>query len=368
MKKIYIVYDQTSYTFAWLSTLLWCKKEFREAGYLIKFPRFFYGLSKANKLNTISDFSQQISRIKNQIIFFAFHHTTKVAKDDKSIIELLVLAKRNGNRVIWLDTSDSGGLCKFGYMPYVDRYLKKQIYKDLSVYKREVWGGRLFCEYYHNKLKVEDSFVENDKQTILLDQYKDKLGISWNVGLGNCLQGKYSRYLNTRRLGFLKCFTSPSSNRYFDVHYRGSGKSPIAGYQRSQLASILQNEKDFVKPDCSKIVSYKNYKREIENSKAVLSPFGWGEVCSRDFEALWAGALLIKPSMSHLITYPDFYQDGVTYVPISWDLDDAVPTLKKIQINYNSYLHIAIAGQAMLKRFYSKQGKMEFVQHLLNEI
>jgi hypothetical protein len=144
MKKIFIFYDQTSYTFSWLSTLLWCKKEFSKAGYRIVFPKFFYGLDKVNKQDTHESLSKRILAIRGQIIFFAFHHTATISKNEKSIIDLLVLAKKNGNRVIWLDTSDSGGLCQFQYMPFVDRYLKKQVYKDLSIYQREVWGGRLF--------------------------------------------------------------------------------------------------------------------------------------------------------------------------------------------------------------------------------
>jgi len=54
----------------------------------------------------------------------------------------------------------------------------------------------------------------------------------------------------------------------------------------------------------------------------TLSPFGWGEVCFRDFEAVFAGTLLLKPDMSHIDTWPDIYLPGETYVPLSWDGDD----------------------------------------------
>ena len=33
----------------------------------------------------------------------------------------------------------------------------------------------------------------------------------------------------------------------------------------------------------------------------MLSPFGWGEICYRDFEAALNGMLLIKPDMNTLI-------------------------------------------------------------------
>jgi hypothetical protein len=63
---------------------------------------------------------------------------------------------------------------------------------------------------------------------------------------------------------------------------------------------------------------------------AVLSPFGWGEVCFRDFEAILHGAALAKPSMDHVETWPDVYRPGETFVALRWDakdLTDACETL-----------------------------------------
>lgn len=57
-----------------------------------------------------------------------------------------------------------------------------------------------------------------------------------------------------------------------------------------------------------------------------MSPFGCGEVCFRDFEAVLNDSLLLKPHMDHLETWPDIFRPGETYVPISWDGDDVVPT------------------------------------------
>ena len=54
---------------------------------------------------------------------------------------------------------------------------------------------------------------------------------------------------------------------------------------------------------------------------AVLSPFGYGEICFRDFEAVLSGALLLKPDCGHLETWPDIYGEG-TYVPLDWMASD----------------------------------------------
>ena len=42
----------------------------------------------------------------------------------------------------------------------------------------------------------------------------------------------------------------------------------------------------------------------------------------RDFEIFINGSLLIKPDMSHLETYPNFYKPMETFVPTRWDFED----------------------------------------------
>jgi hypothetical protein len=69
-------------------------------------------------------------------------------------------------------------------------------------------------------------------------------------------------------------------------------------------------------------VSFKDYNNEIKNLVGVISPFGWGEVCFRDYEAVMNHTLLIKPSMAGIMTYPDIYIENETYIPLKWDFDD----------------------------------------------
>ena len=61
---------------------------------------------------------------------------------------------------------------------------------------------------------------------------------------------------------------------------------------------------------------------ELRAAKLCFSPFGYGEICWRDIEAIACGAVLVKPDMAHLITRPDLYEDGVTYVACRWDYAD----------------------------------------------
>ena len=69
------------------------------------------------------------------------------------------------------------------------------------------------------------------------------------------------------------------------------------------------------------IVPKKEYRKNMYESKFVVSPFGCGEICYRDYETFMAGAALIKPDMSHLETWPNLYIPNETYFPISWDIE-----------------------------------------------
>ena len=69
-------------------------------------------------------------------------------------------------------------------------------------------------------------------------------------------------------------------------------------------------------------VSLVQYLQELQHSKICFSPFGYGEVCWRDFEAVANGAVLLKPDMSHIRTDPDIFVAGETYMPLAWDLSD----------------------------------------------
>jgi hypothetical protein len=107
----------------------------------------------------------------------------------------------------------------------------------------------------------------------------------------------------------------------YDIHARlGLISRPSIGYQRRLILDRIADNPRFLVGE----VSQKQYNREIAHSKIILSPFGWGELCFRDFEAVLSGALLLKPDMSHLETWPDVFSPGETYVPFSWDAEDLV--------------------------------------------
>ena len=120
-------------------------------------------------------------------------------------------------------------------------------------------------------------------------------------------------------------------------------------------------------PNPRKRVPNEEYNRELRSTKLVCSPFGWGEICTRDFEAFVYGAALVKPSMEHMDTFPQWFIPNETYIPVKWDFSDFTEIIESVKepAIQKHYLDIAIHGQEMFRNFMTtREGRQEFAKHL----
>lgn len=340
----------------------------RELGYMVEFSSIkdYYPRKVTNM-----DICNFVKGKQLDIAFMAFHHSISElglcsTEERQKVVKLV---KAHCNYLVWLDTADSTGTCLFDVMPYVDKYLKKQLLKNTSDYARPIWGNRTFCEYYHNTGMCSDAKPELRDYPVLDIKYKDKLGVSWNIALSDLYaRGIFSR-LTFRSFREPKREFIEYGKRSIDVHYRGSLANGIAAFQRKLTMELLKAIKDVRTPDYSKNVRGRLYQEEMRDSKAVISPYGWGEVCYRDFEAFCYGATLIKPSMNHCVTYPDLFKENITYVPISWDFSDAQLACHNIKALESQYMEIAETAKKIYD-YYRKdpRSKKEFAQHIISQL
>lgn len=373
MRTITIVYQRKAYIHTWLKPMIGARKEFKKLGYKVEFqsimdyfPFDYFPYIKKFQNNQERKSIQLALRKKHDIVMMAFHHSTsllcQMPKEER--IDIIKKIKANCNMLIWLDTADSTGTCMFDVMPYVDLYFKKQLLKNREDYCRDVYGARTFCEYYHDLLHVEDDTITSRYYEHTEKQYLSKLRVAWNVGVGD-LYARGWKHL----LPFVvkPKFAPPSSIRQLDIQYRGTGYSPIAGYPRSESKELLLEMKDkLAMSDITKRIPKAEFIKEGENSKSILSPFGWGEICGRDFESFVYGACMLKQDMSHCETYPDAYQPYVTYIPLKWDFSDFKEKVSKAASE--EYHEIAKRGQEFYKFFFTEEGRMDFAKHIVSEI
>jgi hypothetical protein len=88
---------------------------------------------------------------------------------------------------------------------------------------------------------------------------------------------------------------------------------------------------------CGPPIPHSEYCREMWRSKTVLSPWGWGEACYRDYEAMLMGAVLIKPDTDYVEGWPDVFRSGETYVKCALDFSDIPGIVLEIDANWEKY-------------------------------
>jgi hypothetical protein len=97
----------------------------------------------------------------------------------------------------------------------------------------------------------------------------------------------------------------PDAERHFALSglFSGLGDNSIHRARAAGLSSI----KDAGGLIPEKKISRSVYQKYLLQSRISISPFGWGELCHRDFEIALAGAALAKPSIEHLQTFPPLF-------------------------------------------------------------
>jgi hypothetical protein len=79
------------------------------------------------------------------------------------------------------------------------------------------------------------------------------------------------------------------------------------------------------------------YERQLLQSKCVVSPWGWGEPCYRDVEAMIAGCVLIKPDTGYVESVPDLYSGTTFYRPCKPDFSDLPDIVADVMENWNDH-------------------------------
>ncbi len=270
-----------------------------------------------------------LKKDKNRVIVLM----RQFIKPDRVDLELLAALRNKYERVVFFHDDAGGGIPRLEVLPFVDLFYTKALFRDRSLYSRELYGKELYSNYYHEKYGVVDSDAKT--RAVATDPAQlDKLRLSWNIGIGNFPRAqtrqrsgvalarltnpKIARLLYRRDRFDPERAVSDNKGRY-PVHARmGMITRPSITHQRKLILEKIEGNPNFLTGN----VKQSQFNRETKDSKIVLSPFGWGELCLRDFETVRSGALLLKPDMSHLETWPNVFDAGVTYVPFSWDAED----------------------------------------------
>lgn len=303
----------------------------------------------------------------NSNIFRSFWANRK-----SDIFRFLEKIRKEGKPIFWFDTTDSTWCTQFEVMPFVSKFLKGQLLVDRNLYAKGFRTGRIYTDFF-------DALYSSGEKTEIYPIAKhddlSRLELSWNTCFENYTERRYSfsgKLRNTFRPFLAKfakekisvCWTDPRAERRIPVSCRvGTAHSrPSVADHRRHIIKLLSKRG----VNCEKI-PLPEYFSELRNSQIAVSPFGVGEITLRDFEIIIAGALLLKPDMSHLETWPNLFiseGDKATYLSHRWDMADFEEKLDKLLAERDMRVIISENAQKIYKKHLSEEGLVIFAERL----
>lgn len=300
-------------------------------------------------------------------------------RDKEKIFETLTNLKTASNKVFFYDLGDSSYSWVLEVLPYVDKLFKTFVFKDKNNYCIPLNGNHILTDYYYKRGLIDSDNLRSPKFLQKKDKkLLNKIHVGFNYVFANhslnsnLWKNDFFNRLTRRSFKIfskmLKStksndFVIPSKNRTQDLSCRILLNSYSNGinFHREETAKIFSN-----KLSTNKLIR-KDYFSEIQNSKIVISPFGWGEInLPRDYEVALSGAVLFKPNISHIDTWPNIFNKD-TIVQYKWDLSNLLELVEKTLSNYDDYIQFAIRLQNQYKQFsFDEFGQEKFCEHFIN--
>jgi hypothetical protein len=340
-------------------------------------------------------FSKKILREKKYALEFIF--TTKPAppncdiifvnsnvfrpywkKNKNAIFEFLENSAKKKIKIFWFDTTDSTWCTQFEVMPYVDKFLKAQIFVDKTMYLQRFRTGRIYTDFFD---KLYDSGENCESYQLPSKNDLNKIELSWNSCFENYNEQRYSLsgkiknilrpyYANFANEKLNLRFSEPTKDREIKVSCRvgtSHSRPSVAAHRKTIMERLskygITSEK----------ISLAKYFAELRNSQISVSPFGVGEITLRDYESIICGTCLLKPDMTHLSTWPNLFRNQAVQTPptcliFKWDLSDLDEKIDLLLSNPDRRVGIAENAQKIYRHHLSEEGIAEFAERLCNLI
>ncbi len=292
---------------------------------------------------------------------------------------------RPAQKLVHFDYNDGNQSPFFGIMPYVDLYLKQYLNTDPSDYRKRFLGGSRFIEHLVGIGMAEDSILSEVWtdlfQSELAPEHESKLMLGWNFGLWKRMiylaEGKKDVVLlgkdKPHNFAIAKAKGAVDALRRrgkpIDAYCRATLYKGWTKKHRERTISALNNLQDrYNVVSSTEKVSFSEYYREMSRSRIFVSPSGWCEYTPKDYEAMYFGALLMKPSVEHIRTEPDVLVADQTYVPLKWDMSDMLDKCRFYLDNEDERQRIANNARDAYVSYYREKRLVDHIGAILERL
>jgi hypothetical protein len=187
---------------------------------------------------------------------------------------------------------------------FIDTYYKKQTFKNFDDYKRTTIGDTNLSDYYARRHQLDLP----ETQVLTPEGFEKKIRLWPNF------------YLSPQMVDLFLGSVPDRHKRPIDLHARiAVNGDEWYRAMRQESFDAIKSLKGYSVASEGRVPRHRFFD-ELRKSKFVFSPFGYSEVCWRDYEAYATGALILKPSMSHIEVFSEDFINNKTYIDLSWDL------------------------------------------------
>jgi glycosyl transferase family 1 len=219
--------------------------------------------------------------------------------------------------------------------PHVAAYVKKQVLRDFSSYGRPTIGDTVLTDFYALRFGLEMP----ERCFTVPAGFERKLvlgpGFECSPLIQECLRRPLK--LEGREIDLQARFATHGTEWYTRMRRECLDR---AGELEARFRVAWRGQ-----------ISRREFHRELGSSKMCFSPFGYGPVCWRDFEAMSSGALLLKQDMSYVRLAREFFVPYETYIPLAWDLSDLREKVEYYERNWSAREAIVRNAHAVLRAY-----------------
>jgi len=256
-----------------------------------------------------------------------------------------------GARIIYMDWFAPTDLRMAArVLSHVDAYVTKHALRDRARYDAPTFGDTTLMDYYGRRYGLD----HDDQHFEIPHGFWETFHVGPSFATADFMLPTFDKG------------TLPKGDRPIDLHARiAVDGTPWYQGMRQECADAVDALHE-VKTVTGTGIRHDLFLREMRKSKLCFSPFGYGEVCWRDYEAVMTGAVLIKQDMSHVETDPDIFVANETYVPVKWDLSDFETKVRWLLSDDAARMRIAEAAFQKLKHYaHSKRFVAQMAEVLL---
>ena len=284
-------------------------------------------------------------------------------------------AMAGGSRLVFLDYYDSTASPHAAAVEVCDVHLRCHLPADVADLAAAPGTGGRFARRVAEAVGSDVPDGRDEAVAQVVRRHADRLRLGWNFAAADfarrLLLAPPARLGRPRKVASwagrttdLHCVSGVGVPGYDDWYHRHRAAAVAAAASLEGRISVVHRG---VLADQSNAMPPRAYGRTLRASRLCLSPLGYGELCYRDFEAVAAGCVLVKPDVGGLRTDPDVFEAGVTYLPCRWDFADLAEVVADALADPARSAAIAAAARRRLLDYHARRGWLDAFERAVRE-